>query len=200
MAYSSTAIDVPNHNFSNMTMRLVSKVAQNTGTFGYKTQQYNYEQQRWEAEVTLAPMSQDDAREWMAFFAKLDGTDGKFNMAYPSQRDSVTVETSATKSVGSDTINWRTKSGGYTLKAGKYFSLTHDGDKRLYMALEETGATSSSNTELKIRPNLRAGVVADLDMRLNQPEGVWRLASPQFEFDINTAEFHGFTFACVEAL
>lgn len=201
MAFSSSPIAIPNHDFKSMRLRVVNKVAQNMSAFGFKTQQYDYQQSRWEAEVTLPPLTLAQAREWFTFFAKLDGTDGTFTMGYPLQNYTSSVEIASATVEGNDSVYLRTISGTTTINAGDYISVDdEDGNPRLHIALESASLTTTSNEEVRIRPLLRGDVAADDVVDVSLPHGTWRLSSPSFEFNVNEASLHGFTFACLEAL
>ena len=190
-------LTVPNHNFSSMTIRMKRVVAVSESAFTLQQQVYEHQGARWEAEVTLPPLSHSEARTWEAFFLKLHGQRGTFLMGNPLHTDASGTITTATVS-GTNNIRSQelviSGTNGQTILAGDYFEL----GSRLYQVVDNATIASDTAT-LNIEPPLRATVSSGtLDFTL--PKGTWRLASNDVSWNINNASIYGFTFACVEAL
>ena len=66
----------PNVGFEKMTMRLKSATTMSTSPFTFDQQVVEHQGVRWEAEVTLPPLTQSQAKEVEAFFAALRGQSG----------------------------------------------------------------------------------------------------------------------------
>ncbi len=174
----------PNIGFTSMTMRLRSATAVSQSPFTYDQQVYQHQGVRWEAEVTLPPLTRSDAKQVEAFFASLRGQGNTFTMGNPLHNTTAT-------GTGTGAINATTLTGSFTgAVAGDYFEI----GSALYIITEV-----NSSSSIDIMPPLRvAASSAALDFTL--PKGTWRLASNEIEWNINQASLYGFTFACVEAI
>lgn len=160
-----------------MTMRLRSAVAVSTSPFTFDQQVVAHQGVRWEAEVTLPPLSRANAKAVEAFLASVIQGD-TFTLGNPLH-DLPAASGSVTGSIGDTTVTLSV-SGATT---GDYFDI----NDRLYMI-------TGSNT---IMPPLRT---AGGTCTFSEPQGTWRLATNEIEWNISQASIYGFTFACVEAL
>lgn len=169
-----------------MTLRLRSATAMSSSPFTFDQQVYEHPGVRWEAEVKLPPLNRTDAKAVEAFLAGLRGMSKTFSMGSP-------IHTSdAIASISAITANTTTATGTFSgVDPGDYFQL---GD-HLHIV---TGVTSS--TEIEIMPPARQTISSSTALDFTLPKGIWRLASNEIDWNIDQASFHGFTFACVEAL
>jgi len=210
MAYSYP-LTVPNHNFASMSMRMVRKIGSSISPFTYKQQVFEHPGVRWEAEVTLPPLTYNEARDWEAFFAELRGTVGTFKMYNPlnseprgTANDATLLNTGTTIPEAGNHFIVLTQNnlGSSTLKKGDYMSIKYNNDAdrpHLHMVVEDATITNGSDTTVYIQPPLRAGGTAGSFVDVTNPDGIWRLATPNIDWSINEASLYGFTFACVEA-
>lgn len=194
-------LTVPNHNFESMTMRMKRVVAVSESSFTLQQQVYEHQGARWEAEVTLPPLTHAEARLWEAFFLKLHGQRGTFIMGNPLHTNSAGTITSASVS-GSNAARSQnlviSGTSGQTIKAGDYFQIGTGSSTRLHQVVDDATISSGTAT-LQIEPPLRSTVSSgSVDFTL--PKGLWRLSSNDVQWNINNASIYGFTFACVEAL
>jgi len=168
-----------------MTMRLRSVTAMTESPFTYDQQVFSHPAVRWEAEVTLPPMTQAQAKEYEGFFAGLRGVKETFTMGNPLHSVSVTGSITGTANTTQVTEAF---SGAFAV--GDYFSLSN----RLHIITEIVNSTT-----INIMPPLRADATsAAVDFTL--PVSTWRLASNEIGWSINEASLYGFSFACIEAL
>ncbi len=175
----------PNVGFQKMTMRLKSATQISTSPFTFDQQVHEHQGVRWEAEVTLPPLKQSEAKEVEAFFASLRGQSGTFTMGNPLHN------ATATGTITSGTRNETTVTG--TLGgavAGDYFEVNGN----LYII------TNIDSTTFDIMPPLRTAITSATTLDFSLPKGSWRLASNEVEWDINQSSFYSFTFACIEAI
>ena len=170
-----------------MTMRLRSAVAMSSSPFSYDQQVYQHPGVRWEAEVSLPPMTRAQAKEYEAFFASLRGMATTFTMGNPLHNTTATG-TISSGAIGATTVTASTTAG---VVAGDYFEV----NDRLYMVTERTSGSS-----IKIMPPLRDVISIGTTMDFTLPVGTWRLASNDVGWSINEASIYGFSFACMEAL
>lgn len=176
--------DALNIGIQSMTMRLRSATAISTSPFTFDQQVYQHQGVRWEAEVRLPPLKRVDAKKVEGFLASLRGQATSFTMSNPLHF------VNATGTITSGSTNATTVTGtlgGAT--TGDYFSV----GGHLYII------TDIGSSTFDIMPPLRtAASNSALDFEL--PQGVWRLASNDIDWNIDKAGIYGFTFACVEAI
>lgn len=174
----------PSIGFTSMTMRLRSSTAISTSPFTFDQQVYEHQGVRWEAEVTLPPLTRSEAKEVEGFFASLRGQSETFTMGNPLHNET-SLSGTITGSDGSTSVTG-TVSGGVAV--GDYFSINNT----LHIFTQVSGG-------LKIMPPLR-NTVTNATCTFALPKGTWRLASNEIDWNINRAGLYGFTFACVEAI
>lgn len=175
----------PSVGIQSMTMRLVSAVGMSESPFTFDQQVYQHQGVRWEAEVSLPPLTRNEAKQMEAFFAALRGRSGTFTMGNPLH-NTTAVGTITEASKGATTITASVTNA----TAGDYFQA----NDRLYI-ITDIGAST-----IDVMPPMRDAVSGSLSMDFTYPVGTWRLASNSIEWSINEASLYGFSFACVEAL
>jgi len=181
--------DFPNVGIQKMTMRLSSVTAVAESPFTYEQQVYQHQGVRWEAEITLSPLTRANAKTVEAFFASLRGQATTFNLGNPLHNVSGGSGSVTAATIGATTLT-ATLSGGATV--GDYFQL----GTRLHIVT----AVNSGGGTVTVMPPARDTISSSTSMDFTLPKGVWRLASNQIDWDINVAGIYGFTFACVEAI
>lgn len=175
----------PNVGIQNMTMRLRSATSISTSPFTYDQQTFQHQGVRWEAEVTLPPLTRADAKQVEAFFASLRGQGQTFTMGNPLHN------VTAVGTITSGSRNTTSVTGSVAgAVAGDYFEV----NGALYIITEIAEST------FDIMPPLRTAITSATSMDFTLPQGNWRLASNEIEWNINQASLYGFTFACVEAI
>ena len=175
----------PNVGIQNMTMRLRSATSISTSPFTYDQQTFQHQGVRWEAEVTLPPLTRADAKQVEAFFASLRGQGQTFTMGNPLHN------VTAVGTITSGSRNTTSVTGSVAgAVAGDYFEV----NGALYIITEIAEST------FDIMPPLRTAISSATSMDFTLPQGNWRLASNEIEWNINQASLYGFTFACVEAI
>jgi len=192
-------LNFPSVGVQSMTMRLVRVNAATQSPFTLKPQIFEHQGTRWEAEITLPPLTDQESRSVQAFLMGLRGMVGTFLfgnplVTYPYGTASL-VNLAANASVGDDGI---TCSGNGWLYAGDYLQLGSFNTARIHQVLEDVDVGGSS--VVKIEPPVRSPQISGDRVFLNFPKGVWRLASPDVEWAINNASLYGITIPCVEAL
>ena len=169
-----------------MTMRLRSAVAMSESPFTYDQQVYQHPGVRWEAEVSLPPMTRSQAKEYEGFFAGLRGMSGTFTMGNPLHNTTATG-TIISASSGDTTLSV-TSSG---IAVGDYFEVNDE----LHIVTEVVSSSS-----VKIMPPIRTAITVGTTMDFTYPVGTWRLASNEIGWSIDAASIYGFSFACIEAI
>jgi hypothetical protein len=180
---------------SKMSMRLVHSVAVQESPFTYSQQIQDFGGSRWEAEITIRPLTHTEAVTFQGFLASLKGRKNTFTVGNPlstSTKTDSNVQLGANESINSTSIVVDIDSGK-SIEAGEMFSINN----RLHMFLESAIA---GTTTVEITPPLRTSGTSGTDLVTNQPVGLWRLAGNEIEWDINNSSIYSFTFACVEAI
>lgn len=196
-------VNIPEHRFASMSMRLRRASAMTESTFTLQQQVFQYSGAVWEAEITLPPMSYAEAKEWQAFILSLRGMSGTFLMGNP-------LDVSATGTATSVTLNGQadirdtsvavTSSTGATLKAGDVFQLGSGSDSHLYTVINDVTFDGSGHATIDVEPPLRLTHASGTTLDFTLPKGAWRLSANDIGWDINTASKYGFTIPCIEAL
>ena len=181
----------PNVGIQNMSMRLRRVVAVAESPFTLDTQVYTHQGARWEAEISLPPLSHAEARSVEGFIVGLIGREGTFTFGNPLHTSTATATLSAQATIRSETLT--TTLGGSAVSAGTYFQL----GSYLYIV---TADKSSGAGTLSFQPPLRETIASGQACDFTLPKSLWRMASNDVGWSINEASIYGFSFACEEAL
>ena len=181
----------PSVGIQNMSMRLKRVVAVAESPFTLDTQVYTHQGARWEAEISLPPLSHAEARSVEGFIVGLIGREGTFTFGNPLHTSTATATLSAQATIRSETLT--TTAGGSAVSAGTYFQL----GSYLYIV---TADKSSGAGTLSFQPPLRETIASGQACDFTLPKSLWRMASNDVGWSINEASIYGFSFACEEAL
>ena len=186
-----TALAFPSVGIQNMSMRLRRTVAVVESPFTYDTQVHAHQGARWEAEVSLPPLTHSEARSVEAFIIGLKGREGTFTFGNPLHTSGVNSTTQDSTAIRSTSLSTTTGSGA--VLAGTYFQLGN----YLYIATTDKAAGSATlNFEPPLRETIAGGVALDFTL----PKSTWRMAANDIGWSISSASIYGFTFSCIEAL
>lgn len=182
-----------------MTMRLVRAVAEVESPFTFNKQIYQHQGTKWEAEITLPPLTDQESRAVQAFLTGLKGQAGTFLFGNPLHASiygtATSVTLSAAAAIGDDEIECN---GNGTLLAGDFFQLGSGADSRLHQVVETV--TVGTGSTVKIEPPVKVAGTSGDSLTLSNPKGAWRLTSSDVEWAINNASIHGITIPCCEAV
>ena len=186
-----------------------SSVGLTTSPFTYQTQAFRNQGERFEADVTLAPMKRDDAEQWNSFFLKLYGQFGTFLLGDPNAS---VPRGSASSSAGTPVVNGASQTGdtlnidgvpvnqtGY-LKAGDYIQLGTGLTSRLYKVLDDANSNSSGEVSLTIYPDLRSSPSDGATVVVSNARGLFRLSTPTHQWSISQDSFYSMTFGAIESI
>jgi len=157
-------------------------VAFSESPFSYAQQVHDFGGAKWEAQVTIPPLTQSEAQVFQAFLIGLEGRKGTFTLGNPLQTSA--LSRTATGNKGDTDITFSGE-----VPAGTYFSIAN----RLYIT------TETGTTDVEIQPPLRADA-SSATVDFTQPLGTWRLATNDVNWSTGTSQLTPFTFACVEAI
>lgn len=182
---------LPNPVSVELTLRRVTGMSEFPFTF--QQQVYEHQGARWEMNITFAPQTRAEAAALHGFLAALrgrrgtflytpdplatapiaGGSDGSLSGFHPARSTTITT---------TDTETW---SVGDLIGIGNHVH-------RIVQV--------NSGTVYDIEPGLRAAQSDATVIDATSPKGIWRLASDDFSYSIDVAQFYRTTIACVEAL
>ncbi len=180
-------LDFPDVGIKSIEMRLKRSIAVAESPFTYDQQIFDFGGARWEAEVTLEPLSYAEAQRLQAFLIALKGRSGTFRFGNPQHVTTYTVLTDGTSSIGDEQIGGI---GNY-VPAGAYFSLGN----YLYLLTQDFVGTG----DMQFQPPLREVVASGSFVYFNNPKSTWRLAANDIGWS-SSSTFTNFTIPMVEAL
>lgn len=167
----------------------------------------------WRAEITLAEMRHAVSAQMHARFLSLDGAQQHFylhdpKLKYPQADPNGSILGSATVTVDSINANRKawTLSGlpsGYTITIGDWMHVDYGNPSRraLLKAMETVQADGSGTTpEFEIRPHLRPGIVAALEVTLVKPAAKVKLVPDSLRFETVRSAFSRGVFEAVQTL
>lgn len=178
-----------------MSIRMVHANAVSQSPYTLQQQVQSFGGMRWEVDVNLRPLDNQDALAVQAFFVKLSGRKEAFelpmrhsyNLNHSISITGVTVN--GNQSAGDSTLNVTTTTA---IPAGRMFSI----GGRVYM---NTNTSGTGNVTLDIVPPLRTSVSDNATIYFN-PAGTFRLDTDEVAWGISNDLKYGFSFTCVEAI
>lgn len=185
----SYPITFPSVGITRFDLRFRKSVAMSESPFTYKQQVHDFGGGKWEAEVTLAPLTYAQSRSVDAFFVGLEGKKGTFLMNHPLH----TATGSATAGYGAIGATALAITGN-TFAAGTFFSIAN----HLYMMTE---AKSGGNpTTVNIQPPLRTVHSNGDSLDFTLPKGTWRLSTNEVNSYTDVNGLLYYSFSCTEAV
>ena len=181
----------PNVGIQNMSMRLRRVVAVVESPFTLDTQVYTHQGARWEAEISLPPLTHAEAKSIEGFIVGLKGREGTFTFGNPLDTSTLSDNTVSSAAIRAESFTLG--SGTAAVTAGTYFELNN----YLYCVTSDKAAGA---TTLNFQPPLRSAVTSSLVVKYNLPKSLWRMSSNDVGWSINEASIYGFAFSCEEAL
>lgn len=177
----------PDVGIQNVQMRLKRSIAVAESPFSYDQQVHDFGGARWEAEVTLEPLSYSDARAVEGFLIGLKGQSGTFTFGNPLHYANKSILTQSSVSPGDETIS----ASGSPVLAGNYFQLGN----YLYIVTENYSGSGA----MSVQPPIRETIANNTTLNFNAPKSTWRLAANDIGWSASQS-FTSFTIPMVEAL
>lgn len=163
-------------------------------------QAYSYQAQAWRMDVTLPPMTREQAEPWIAFLLSLNGRKGTFYMGDPTGR------TPRGSVPGTPLVNGASQTGqelatdGWTpsqtgiLKAGDYIQIGYN----LHRIMVDANSNGSGQATLDIWPRIRTSPADNAAITVRDTVGTWRLLSDDMTWEPSQV-LYGMAFSAVEA-
>ena len=184
-------LSFPSVGIQSMSMRLRRVVAVSESPFTLDTQVYTHQGARWEAEISLPPLTHAEAKSIEGFIVGLKGREGTFTFGNPLDTSTLSDNTVSSAAIRAESFTLG--SGTAAVSAGTYFEL----NSFLYLVTSDKAAGA---TTLNFQPPLRSAVTSSLVVKYNLPTTTWRMSANDVGWSINEASIYGFSFSCVEAL
>lgn len=165
----------------------------------------------WEATVTFAPMTRDEAAPWLAFLAALRGRAGVFHLGdtlgatpqgsnlYNGSNVELLNPIVAGQTVIS-TMNWRANQNGVLLP-GDYIMLFDNPAFRLhrYVGQSPLNSDGSGHATMEIWPSVRTACPAGYGVYTSNTVGLWQLADNKRQWTINEQKLYTISMKLIEA-
>jgi len=190
-------------------LRTKNSVGISQSPFTFKQQVVSYGGQAWEADISLPPMTRDDAEEWVSFLLQLKGFQGTFLLGDPS---GATPRGSAATTPGTPVVDGASQTGGSLsidglpasatgyLKAGDYIQLGIGSGATLHKVLSDVDTTAGGEAAIDIYPSMRTAPADGSAVVVSNAKGVFRLSSNETQWSINEITHFGITFGAQEAV
>lgn len=174
---------------SSLSLNGVSAASRNVSPFTFQIQQYNWPGQAWLGSVQCPPMLRADAEEVVAFLLMAQrGTFFFEDFANPTARGNVTgTLTVASAAANTTTLGISGATG--TFAVGDWLQISTS----LYKVVQV-----NSSTSVDLFPVLRKTYAAGTAIIFTNAKGVFRLATPSTQWNIDVAKFYGISFDVVE--
>jgi len=176
-------------------LRAVNAIGLSMSPFTFSQQTVVHEGQRWEASISIPTVRREYTAPWKAFLTALKGRRGTFLLSdpdYVSPRGTASGTPTITGSAGDSSVTVVLTG---SLLAGDYIQLGTGLNARLHQVLED----QTGNGTLEIWPALR-GNYSSANVVISSPSGLFRLATNQVTWDINSSSAYSISFDCVEVI
>ena len=194
---------------ASIVMRTTNLVAMNRSHFTGIQSTITYPGPWWEADVTLPPMREADAEEWIAFLLKLRGRAGTFLMGDPTK---ATPRGSAATAPGTPVVNGADQTGNYLnisgmptsvtnyLKTGDNIQLGTGSASTLHKLLEPLDSDSSGEGTATLWPRIRVAPSDGAAITVANPRGLFRLKENNPEWAMTPGTLYNLSFNAMEVL
>ena len=181
--------------YESIVLRALQASVTSQSPFTFKQQVIRFTGDRWEASVTIPPVSRELAEPWVAFLLRCKGPTNTFNLGDPTATTNLgdIAGMTITGTAGADSVTVGATSG--TIKAGDYFQVGTNENSKLYKALNDAGNTDT----LDIFPRLRANATT-ASVSTTAPVGTFRLSTGLQEWEITSPTIYGISFDCTEVV
>ena len=195
---------LPTHTgIRNITFRMSTRTALSESPFTFKQQVIAYPGRRWEVDVTLPPMKHADARQWLAWLARLDGNINTFTLGDPlgatargSAGGTPLVAGAAQTGASLDVDGCTLSTTGWLLE-GDYIQLGTGEDARLYMVTADVDTDGTGAATIPIWPEITTAPADNATVIVSNTVAAFRLASNVSTWSADEAAIYGINFSGV---
>jgi len=198
---------LPTHTgIRSVTLRAVNVTAMSESAFTLRQQIYKHAGERWEAEVALPAMARADAEQWVAWLLSMRGREGTFLLGDPlgatprGSAGGTPLVNGADQTGDSITIDGCTAGQTGWLLAGDYIQLGSGAGASLHKILQDVDTNGAGQATLDIWPAIRTAPANNSAVVTSSAQGVFRLATSETEWSIDSIGHWGVVFPAVEAI
>jgi hypothetical protein len=205
MAILAAALSLPNTpGFKRVNFSAVKVAASSDNPFTLTQQIQEWDGERLGASVTLPPMSRADGEEWVGALLALRGITNTFMLRLPTF-----MQTPRGTALGAPVLDGAHAAGakvistkGWTanqaaaLKAGDWIQIGN----YLRKILAAEGTDVNGKASFDIFPSLPMVFGNGEPIVKNNPQGIFRLASNKFTWDVGDGGIYNIAFEAIEAL
>lgn len=196
---------LPSHTgIRSVTFRMVSANSITQSPFTFKQQVLEHPGRRWDVDVTIPPTRiAENARPWLAWLAKLDGSLNTFSLGDPlgATPRGVGGGTPLVNGAGQTGASLNVDGGpvsttGWLLE-GDYVQLGTGSDARLYMVTGDVDTDAGGAATLPLWPSITSAPSDNAAVTISNTVGAFRLASNVSTWSANEASVYGIQFSGV---
>lgn len=198
---------LPTHTgIRSVTLRAVNVTAMSESAFTLRQQIYKHAGERWEAEITLPAMARADAEQWVAWLLSMRGREGTFLLGDPlgatprGSAGGTPLVNGADQTGDSLSIDGCTAGQTGWLKAGDYIQLGSGASASLHKVLQDVDSNGAGQATLDLWPSVRTAPADNSAIVTSSAQGVFRLATSETEWSIDSIGHWGVVFSAVEAI
>lgn len=159
--------------------------------------------QMWTISVDYPPMSESDARDWLATLLAMRGQYGTVLFGNPKMKSPRGNWGSAPTVDGAGQSGQQLAVGGLPanaiIRAGDFFQLGDDASAKLHTVVQDATANGSGAVTLDVWPRLRTIPGNGDAITVSSPRGLFRLASPSFSLQFEPFRY-GLSLQLIEAV
>jgi hypothetical protein len=191
---------------SSTAFRMVDVIGVNQSPYTLSVETQEHAGKRWEVDVSLIPMIQPQANDWIAFLASLRGQYGTFLLGDVINRNPAGAATGtplvkgANQKGASILIDGCTPNVANWLKAGDWVQFGTGMNSRLHRCLTNVDSNSSGEVTLDLWPGPRTFLADNQDVIVRNTVGVWRLAGNDRGYSQSSGQIYTMNFSAIEAL
>lgn len=193
---------LPSHTgIRSVVFRMATRTAITQSPFTFKQQVMVHPGRRWEVDVTLPPMKHADARQWLAWLAKLDGSLNTFTMGDPlgatarGSAGGTPLVAGASQTGASLDVDGCTLSATGWLLEGDYIQIGTGEDARLYMVTADVNSDGAGAATIPIWPEITTAPADNASVIASNTVGAFRLASSVSTWSADEASIYGISFS-----
>jgi hypothetical protein len=196
----------PGTRFATVSLRAVNAVVLQQSPFTFAQQVQAWPGQSWMLDVSVASEAGSSAEAWAAFLVALRGSFGTFLMGDPARKIPWGSAGGTPQVNGAGQLGDTLAIGGATpsqtgwLRAGDYVQLGSGPAARMHKVLLDADSDALGNVSLSLWPGIRTAPSDGSAVVVNDPVGLWRLASNVAEWQISSARRYGIQFSAVEVV
>lgn len=193
----------------NVTWKAINAVAVSASPFTYRQQVFQHPGQRWEAAVSIPPLTRDEAEQWVAFLVSLKGQVGTFMLPDPSNQ---TPRGAASSTPGTPLVDGADQTGAELeidgapssvsnyLRAGDVIQVNTASSSTFHKVLVDVTTDGTGSATLDIWPNINNAHPDDTTVIVSDAKGLFRLSENMTEWSVNEAQVYGITFNATQVI